>query len=995
MANPFYANQPDYIVQLNNLWAMAAGGPEYAPQTPNFIFCGPATGSTAGTPAFRAFVPADQGGLLGSGSLSLAANLTTTGAYTVTLAATAATNVTLPTSGTLLSTTSAVGTFPTLNQNTTGSAGSVPYTGLTGTVPIWNQNTTGNAANVTGVVAGANGGTGVANTGHTITVGGNLAFSGVYTYTLTATGNTAVTLPVSGTLLSTASTAASFPTLNQSTTGTAAVANALASATTIVSMSGATAPTVGQAIVATSATTATWQTLTSTGTVTSVALSLPALFTVTGSPITTNGTLGATFASQGANLFLASPNGSAGAPTMRAIAVADVPTLNQNTTGSAASVPYSGLTGTVPTWNQNTTGNAANVTGVVAATNGGTGVNNGASTLTLGASHTTTGAGASTLAFPGVAATYTFPTTTATLARTDAAQTFTGIQTFADGGTWSSTGISDPTVLATNSAGVGTLDSNTALNVNKVSTGSGVFNFGVQVTQTGISTGTSGVYAMYSQGASAAAAYTVSEITGLFAASHTKGAGSTVASAAGIILADQTVGASNYGIESRVSFGTNKWNIYAGGTANNYLAGNTGIATSASSSSTLSVGAPINAAATVQYGILCQPTSTSAATSSVIAGAFYAFTSAASYTSGNAIGVYIAPATAGAGSTITNGYGLQIQDQTAATNNYGLWSGVSSGTNKWNIYASGTALNYFNGRTLIGTTTDDGTDALQVNGTIKTTGITTSGDILCSAPSLNIGDGSNSAYVNAYAGNSAQLLLYGNTYYNGTANAYSSTGYSGIGQFSKTTGSWTFQTFASGTSGALPAAAAALVLSQTSLQVPNGTAAVPGNTFIGAGNTGLYYLSPGIGFSVIGSSVAQITGTGINSTAIGQTAAAAGTFTTTKFTTLGDSGGHTIFSSTAPTIASGFGTSPSIIANNTAAFQVTVGTSPAGTGVLTLPAAPNGWVVDATDVSTPGVVVVQTATSTTSATLTAYLRTTGATTNFTAADKILCQATAF
>jgi len=51
--------------------------------------------------------------------------------------------------------------------------------------------------------------------------------------------------------------------------------------------------------------------------------------------------------------------------------------------------------------------------------------------LTLGASLTTTGTDLPTFAFPSAAAarTYTFPTTTATLARTDAAQTFSGTQT--------------------------------------------------------------------------------------------------------------------------------------------------------------------------------------------------------------------------------------------------------------------------------------------------------------------------------------------------------------------------------------------------------------------------------------------------------------------------------------------------------------------------------------------------------------------------------------
>lgn len=50
------------------------------------------------------------------------------------------------------------------------------------------------------VIAGEYGGTGVANTGKTITLGGNFTTSGAYTTTLTATGNTSVTLPTTGTL---------------------------------------------------------------------------------------------------------------------------------------------------------------------------------------------------------------------------------------------------------------------------------------------------------------------------------------------------------------------------------------------------------------------------------------------------------------------------------------------------------------------------------------------------------------------------------------------------------------------------------------------------------------------------------------------------------------------------------------------------------------------------------------------------------------------------
>jgi hypothetical protein len=58
----------------------------------------------------------------------------------------------------------------------------------------------------------------------------------------------------------------------------------------------------------------------------------------------------APYGSQTAKYFLAAPNGADGLPSFRAIAASDIPTLNQNTTGTAS-----------------------NVTGIVAIANGGTG----------------------------------------------------------------------------------------------------------------------------------------------------------------------------------------------------------------------------------------------------------------------------------------------------------------------------------------------------------------------------------------------------------------------------------------------------------------------------------------------------------------------------------------------------------------------------------------------------------------------------------------------
>lgn len=81
-----------------------------------------------------------------------------------------------------------------------------------------------------------------------------------------------------------------------------------------------------------------WATPGGTGSVTSVALSAPSVFSVSGSPVTTSGTLGLSFASgQTANSFLATPNGSSGALGLRALLAADLPgTITSSTSGNAA-----------------------------------------------------------------------------------------------------------------------------------------------------------------------------------------------------------------------------------------------------------------------------------------------------------------------------------------------------------------------------------------------------------------------------------------------------------------------------------------------------------------------------------------------------------------------------------------------------------------------------------------------------------------------------------
>lgn len=71
------------------------------------------------------------------------------------------------------------------------------------------------------------------------------------------------------------------------------------------------------------------------------------------------------------------------------------------------------------------------------------------------------------------------------------------------------------------------------------------------------------------------------------------------------------------------------------------------------------------------------------------------------------------------GGSITNQIGIQISDLTVGTGaNRAIYSGVSAGTGKRNLYIAGTAINHLQGAVMIGSDTDDGVNKLQVTGAI-------------------------------------------------------------------------------------------------------------------------------------------------------------------------------------------------------------------------------------------------------------------------------------
>ena len=95
-------------------------------------------------------------------------------------------------------------------------------------------------ADVSGILPGTNGGTGVNNSTRTITIAGNLATVGAFASTFTMTNTTTVTFPTTGTLATTANTVASFSAGTTGFTPSSATTGAVTLAGTLIVGNGGT-----------------------------------------------------------------------------------------------------------------------------------------------------------------------------------------------------------------------------------------------------------------------------------------------------------------------------------------------------------------------------------------------------------------------------------------------------------------------------------------------------------------------------------------------------------------------------------------------------------------------------------------------------------------------------------------------------------------------------------------------------------------------------------
>ena len=230
------------------------------------------------------------------------------------------------TAGTGISTS---GTYPNFTITNSAPDQTVSLTGagttsITGTYPNFTITSNDSATGTVTSVGLSGGTTGLTVTGSPITTSGTITLGGTLDVDNGGTGQTSYT---DGQLLI------------GNTTG-----NTLTKAT-LTAGSGIAITNGGGSISIAATNSGTVTAVTGTSPVVSSGGATPAISLASGYGDTQN-----PYASKTANFVLGAPNGSAGVPTFRAIVAAEIPTLNQNTTGTAS-----------------------NVTGTVAIANGGTG----------------------------------------------------------------------------------------------------------------------------------------------------------------------------------------------------------------------------------------------------------------------------------------------------------------------------------------------------------------------------------------------------------------------------------------------------------------------------------------------------------------------------------------------------------------------------------------------------------------------------------------------
>lgn len=263
-----------------------------------------------------------------------------------------------------------------------------------------------------------------------------------------------------------------------------------------------------------------------------------------------------------------------------------------------------------------------------------------------------------------------------------------------------------------------TVDTNYGLRVNTPMSGA-ANTFGVFADGEIQSDSTSAAYYFRSVAKTAAASFTIGEINHFTVTQGAFGAGSTVTSQYGFrVFATMISGTTdNRGFFGQVPLdGTKNWNLYMSGTAPNYLAGALQIGPNVLSNHSLRISRAISTATYVVNSDGAIASGAAAGVSNYVSG----LRTSGTFTLQSFVH-YLANEAA-TPTTITSQICFWANSTIiSGTNNFGFRGSLPSNTNNWNLYMEGSAKNYLAGTTLIGTTSDDTINKLQVTGSVKAT----------------------------------------------------------------------------------------------------------------------------------------------------------------------------------------------------------------------------------------------------------------------------------
>ena len=181
----------------------------------------------------------------------------------------------------------------------------------------------------------------------------------------------------------------------------------------------------------------------------------------------------------------------------------------------------------------------------------------------------------------------------------------------------------------------------------------------------------------------------------------------------GFIVQSSITGATNnYGFYSDIASGTGRWNFYANGTADNYFAGSVGIGATTDARAKVRIAGTLPSSSNTTWGVFAAGTTPSTTTNQHVSFLSFPTPQATSFTLATLLHFYANQGTISGGAVVTDQFGFFAESTlTGATNNYGFYGNIASGTNRWNLYMNGTAENYLGGNLKIGAVTARGTTA--------------------------------------------------------------------------------------------------------------------------------------------------------------------------------------------------------------------------------------------------------------------------------------------